>query len=787
MNSVRVEKGRFVIDGEETFLFGGELHYFRVRREEWEQRLEMIARAGCNLVSTYVPWVWHEREEGDIDLTGRTRGERDLKAFLELVKEKGLYCFVRPGPYVMAEIRLEGVPPWLVERYPEIVAKRADGTEHPTRVVSYRHPFFLEKVRRWYREVNRVIAPMQRTHGGPVILYQLCNEVGMLHWVSNTSDFNDVTLAEFERHLKEKYGTVDALNKKHGTDADSFFQWIESFRNGSDKGSLSLHYEWRRFWRRYFRQYIDQLKHFAEEDGIEVPFVVNVHGFKDYSIYSRGVDYPIGLSQLCEVASIEDTVMAGDFYPGHVGYDNFHDLVLASVYTQAVSRKEQPLFSAEFQSGRLSDRPRLYPQDLDLITRTCIAHGMKALNYYMFTAGENYEDIGIFGRRHEWQAPVDSKGRPRPQYETARHLGRMLQAVGKRLTGAQKVVHTHVGFNPDDYLTDVVEPRFRSRMDELSFKREHFAFDGILRLLSAANISFDAVNLLKPFSAEEVPTLWVFSTSCMDPDLQERLARYVQEGGKLVLYPEIPTRDLEGKPCRILADRLELGTWEVIPGNDVVDVLGIESVAVKQRLRFERYEGEPIALYTRQNRRETAAYHKQAGNGEILVLGIAMGQDFDYQLDVIRAVAERIGVRPHLSADVPHLSVVERRNGSESFLFVLNYTEWEQETNLYEGGRPLFDGEKIVLPPRSGAMYLRNFPVAEGLLIEYATVEMTHWESAEGRVDLTVRPVGRSGMLKIRMGGGWRANIETSPEKGLLRIGPIDKPVTLTFWRETDT
>jgi beta-galactosidase len=324
-------------------------------------------------------------------------------------------------------------------------------------------------------------------------------------------------------------------------------------------------------------------------------------------------------------------------------------------------------------------------------------------------------------------------------------------------------------------------------MDELSFKREHFAFDGILRLLSAANISFDAVNLLKPFSAEEVPTLWVFSTSCMDPDLQERLARYVQEGGKLVLYPEIPTRDLEGKPCRILADRLELGKWEVIPGNDVVDVLGIESVAVKQRLRFERYEGEPIALYTRQNRRETAAYHKQAGNGEILVLGIAMGQDFDYQLDVIRAVAERIGVRPHLSADVPHLSVVERRNGSESFLFVLNYTEWEQETNLYEGGRPLFDGEKIVLPPRSGAMYLRNFPVAEGLLIEYATVEMTHWESAEGRVDLTVRPVGRSGMLKIRMGGGWRANIETSPEKGLLRIGPIDKPVTLTFWRETDT
>ncbi|WP_348520816.1 hypothetical protein [Alicyclobacillus fastidiosus] len=72
----------------------------------------------------------------------------------------------------------------------------------------------------------------------------------------------------------------------------------------------------------------------------------------------------------------------------------------------------------------------MYPQDLDLNTRTCVAHGMNALNYYMFVAGENYEEIGLFGRRHEWQAPIDSNGDLRPNYDKARHLGSVFKTVG---------------------------------------------------------------------------------------------------------------------------------------------------------------------------------------------------------------------------------------------------------------------------------------------------------------------------------------------------------------------
>ena len=82
---VEVKNGNFVINGRNTFLFGGEIHYFRVPRQDWENRIIRAKQAGANLVSSYIPWLIHEYEEGDIDLEGRKRPENDLGAFLQLI------------------------------------------------------------------------------------------------------------------------------------------------------------------------------------------------------------------------------------------------------------------------------------------------------------------------------------------------------------------------------------------------------------------------------------------------------------------------------------------------------------------------------------------------------------------------------------------------------------------------------------------------------------------------------------------------------------------------------
>jgi beta-galactosidase len=330
-------------------------------------------------------------------------------------------------------------------------------------------------------------------------------------------------------------------------------------------------------------------------------------------------------------------------------------------------------------------------------------------------------------------------------------------------------------------MTEVVESRDRKIVNEIIGKREHHCFDGILRLLVGANIHFEAIDLLKNFSAEDTPSLWVFSSQYMEKDLQQKLAAYVKQGGKLVIYPQIPVKYKHGNPCTILKDQLQLGEFEIIGGVDTVDVLEIDSVLVRQRLKFTQFEGEEIAVFTHNGGKEVASYKKSFGQGEVIVLGLGMGQEHGYQLEVIKRIAECIDVKGHLSSNNPELSLVERTNGRESFIFVGNYDEIEQKAVISENNQLLFDGEEVMIPPRSGAVFVRNYEISPDLIIDYATVELTHLHETEDIIQLAVHPIGNTGTLKLRA-KGWKVNDVVHNGNEIL-IKDICEPKTINFKR----
>ncbi|MDD5645531.1 MAG: beta-galactosidase, partial [bacterium] len=100
---IEVKKEQFFIDGKPGFLNSGEMHYFRLKRDKWPVFLKKMKDAGLNTVSTYLPWSWHEYEEGKFDFTGSTVPERDIEGFIDEVNAAGLYLTLKPGPVIMAE------------------------------------------------------------------------------------------------------------------------------------------------------------------------------------------------------------------------------------------------------------------------------------------------------------------------------------------------------------------------------------------------------------------------------------------------------------------------------------------------------------------------------------------------------------------------------------------------------------------------------------------------------------------------------------------------------------
>jgi beta-galactosidase len=137
----------------------GEMHYARIPRAYWRDRLRMARAMGVDAVSTYVFWNRHEPAPGRYDF----EGENDVAQFLRLAQSEGLDVILRPGPYVCAEWDFGGLPAWLLER-----GARIRSTD----------PAFMEPVRRWLERLGSELAGLQRAHGGPIIAVQLENEYG---------------------------------------------------------------------------------------------------------------------------------------------------------------------------------------------------------------------------------------------------------------------------------------------------------------------------------------------------------------------------------------------------------------------------------------------------------------------------------------------------------------------------------------------------------------------------------------------------------------------------------
>ena len=151
----------FLLDGDPFQIISGEMHPARIPAEYWRHRIQMAKAMGCNTVSAYIFWNYHEPEEGVFDFS---TGNHNLAEFFRIVQDEGLWLIVRPGPYVCAEWELGGIPPYLL-RIPDIKLRCMD-------------PRYMAAAERYMARLATEIKPFLITNGGPVLMLQVENEYG---------------------------------------------------------------------------------------------------------------------------------------------------------------------------------------------------------------------------------------------------------------------------------------------------------------------------------------------------------------------------------------------------------------------------------------------------------------------------------------------------------------------------------------------------------------------------------------------------------------------------------
>ncbi|KAK4234521.1 glycoside hydrolase superfamily [Achaetomium macrosporum] len=161
-HTVQWDHYSLLINGERLFLFGGEMHPFRLPVPElWEDILQKIEAMGMRMVSIYTHWGFHAPTPDSVDF--RT-GAHNLTCFLEMARDVGLYVMVRPGPYINGELSAGGMALWSTTgAYGTL---RLNGTAYTHSWTPYQDG------------IARVTRPFQITENGTVIIFQIENEYG---------------------------------------------------------------------------------------------------------------------------------------------------------------------------------------------------------------------------------------------------------------------------------------------------------------------------------------------------------------------------------------------------------------------------------------------------------------------------------------------------------------------------------------------------------------------------------------------------------------------------------
>uniref|UniRef100_A0A8C8DAQ4 Beta-galactosidase n=1 Tax=Oncorhynchus tshawytscha TaxID=74940 RepID=A0A8C8DAQ4_ONCTS len=125
---LRANSSQFTLEGEPFRILGGSIHYFRVPRAYWEDRLLKMRACGVNTLTTYVPWNLHEPERGVFNF----QDQLDLN--------------------------------WLL-RDPDMKLRTT-------------YPGFTEAVDSFFDQLIPRVAPYQYSKGGPIIAVQVENKYG---------------------------------------------------------------------------------------------------------------------------------------------------------------------------------------------------------------------------------------------------------------------------------------------------------------------------------------------------------------------------------------------------------------------------------------------------------------------------------------------------------------------------------------------------------------------------------------------------------------------------------
>ncbi|MGQ4916018.1 MAG: beta-galactosidase [Candidatus Asgardarchaeia archaeon] len=499
------------------FRHSGEFHYFRILVNLWEKNIPRLRELKIETVSTYIPWVWHEVDDGVFDFHGETHPQRDLLKFLELCRNNGYSVVIRPGPYIYAEYTGLGVPLWLMKKHPEALVVNETGKK--LNMITYGHPILMEYTRRWYKQLMQEIK--EYLDDGTIKAIQIDNEAGQILTAEsfNKVDYNPFVMERYREWLRKQYDSINDLNKDFKTSFSDFSKVTPP------KGKISVKYgkfwlSWFKFYQEFIVDYLKELMKIAKEEGFpEDKFTLNdsiilMHPARTRDKYKLA---PLGLDIYVKVAENLDTPFDFPYSPTFYSkYERYY----SDLYNHQA-------FGFEVQCGWLNPYTKVSNESTWQLALSLLSHGVSGINWYIIHDAIEADDVP-----YAYNSAFNTEGEFTERAKVITKIGELIDEYKDFLHYSKEIYDDVAYLHYEDYIINTLY----CLLDLAYFPRARNAFLGAIAD-SGWNYGFVDLELASSKELQKFKTLVFFSLGFLDTKSYQKLLDFVSNGGRLITYP----------------------------------------------------------------------------------------------------------------------------------------------------------------------------------------------------------------------------------------------------------
>lgn len=646
----------------QQFLHGGDYNpdQWLDRPDILEEDIRQMKRAGVNVVSLGIfSWAVLEPEEGKYDFSF-------LEERIEMLYENGIYTILATPSGAR--------PMWMAYRYPEVLRVRADGLRNlmgERQNHCYTSEVYREKV--W--EMDRRLAEKFAGHPG-VIAWHISNEFGGACWCDKCQE-------AFRDFLKEKYGSLEALNKEWWTSfwSHRYDRWehIQAPAPHGENSTHGLNLDWKRFCSRQTADFCAWEKRALAAGGSVLPVTSNLMGYYD------GLNY-------ADFRDVLDLVSWDNYPEWHSAEKSDANLAAETAcvadYMRCIHRDRAPFLLMESTPSvtnwqRISrlKRPGMHM----LSSLQAVAHGADSVQYFQWRKGRGGSE-----KFHGAVLDHDTTEDTRVFCDVAE--------VGSRLKGLEEIcgslVRPKAAILFEQENRWALEDSFGPRVSGIHYMETIQAHHGALWRLGIPADIIDSSCALEGYGLVIAPMLYLLKN-----DITDRLTRFVEQGGTLVgTYQTglVNENDLcfEGRVPHGLTELFGLyreeidGLWDGQSNHTLWNGKTYELTELCERVHLtaasamavyqeDFYKGEPVLTV---NSYGAGKAYYMAARG-----GMGFLQDF------YRETAAEAGAPPCMRGTLPEgVTVTVRTKGVEESLFLQN---WNPSDAMVYLGERLVDFE----------------------------------------------------------------------------------------------